>query len=110
MMLRTRSGTMQFRVVDKATGAGELVSLKEWLTVKQIRKVKSYPDFAWQFAQRLKKHYAAQGKDVAVYALGNVRLNRRDAAPFIDPKTDLAAEPWDHFRHHSWILPSPYQE
>ncbi len=107
MMLRTRSGNMQFRVVDKATGAGEMVPLRDWLTPKQRRKVQSYPDFAWQFAQRLKKHYADQGKEVAVYAQGTVRVNRRDAAPLIDPETDLAAEPWDPFRHHGWILPEP---
>lgn len=110
MMLRTRSGNMQFRVVDKATGASELIPLRNWLTPKQMRKVQSYPDFAWQFAQRLKKHYSAQGKDVAVYAHGSVRLNRREAAPLIDPKTDLAAQGWDHFRHHPWILPSPYEK
>lgn len=108
MMLRSRSGNMQFRVVDKATGAGELIRLNQWLTPKQKRKVQSHPDFAWQFAQRLKKHYAAQGAEIGVYVVGNVRVNRRDPAPFIDPKTDLAAEPWDHFRHHTWILPSPY--
>ncbi len=110
MMLRTRRGNLQFRVVDKVTGAGELVSLQKWLTPKQRRKVQAYPDFAWQFAQRLKSHYSEKGQDVAVYVLGNVGVNRRDFHPFIDPNTDLAAEPWDPFRHHSWILPSPYKK
>lgn len=110
MMLRTRRGNLQFRVVDTETGAGEMISLKKWLTPKQRRKVQSYPDFAWQFAQRLKDHYSAQGQKVAVYAQGTVGVNRREFHPFIDPKTDLAAEPWDPFRHHSWILPSPYKK
>ena len=85
-------------------------SLKKWLTPKQRRKVQAYPDFAWQFAQRLKDHYSAQGQKVAVYVQGTVGVNRREFHPFIDPKTDLAAEPWDPFRHHSWILPSPYKK
>ena len=110
MMLRTRRGNLQFRVVDTETGAGELISLKKWLTPKQRRKVQAYPDFAWQFAQRLKDHYSAQGQKVAVYVLGNVGVNRREFHPYINPKTDLAAEPWDPFRHHSWILPSPYKK
>ncbi|MGK0378971.1 MAG: hypothetical protein ACJA1Z_002793, partial [Patiriisocius sp.] len=25
----------------------------------------------------------------------------------IDPTIDLAAEEWNHFKHHDWILPSP---
>lgn len=109
MMLRTRNGNMQFRVVDKATGEGELIRLTEWLTPKQKRKVQSYPDFAWQFAQRLSKHYSRQGKDIGVYALGSVSVNRRDPSPLIDPKTDLTAVPWHHFRHNPWVLPSPYE-
>lgn len=110
MMLRSRSGNMQFRIVDKTTGTGELIRLNEWLTSKQKRKVQANPDFAWQFARHLKKHYLEEGKEVEVYVLGNVRVNRREPAPLIDPKTDLAAEHWDHFRHHPWILPSPYKK
>jgi hypothetical protein len=110
MMLRTRSGNLQFRVVDKATGSGELVPLRDWVTPKQRRKVQAYPDFAWQFAQRLKKHYAEAGKDVGVYVVGTVQVNQRDPAPLIDPGTDLAAESWDPFRHHSWILPEPVKK
>ena len=107
MMLRSRRGNLQFRVVDKASGKGHLVNLREWLTPKQIRKVQTHPDFIWQFAKRLKRHYASKGEAVSVYVIGEVRINRNDPAPLIDPKTDIAAEPWDPYRHHKWILPSP---
>ena len=110
MMLRSRSGNLAFRVVDKESGAAELVRLEDWLSDKQARKVQAYPDFAWQFAQRLRNHYLETGRHISVYVSGMVRVNRRNPAPLIDPETDLAAVPWDPFRHHPWILPSPYAQ
>ena len=107
MMLRTRQGDTRFRVVDRATGANEPVRLDDYLTPEQQEKVMAYPDFIWQFAQHLKKKYAAEGKDVAVYARGRLRINRRPFFPFIDSSVDLASEPWDPYRHHRWILPPP---
>ena len=110
MMLRSRSGNLKFRVVDKETGATEWIRLGDWLSDKQARKVQAYPDFIWQFAQRLKNHYREKGQDIAVYVSGMARVNRRHLAPLIDPETDLASVPWDPFRHHEWILPSPYSK
>lgn len=111
MMLRSRRGNLQFRVVDRGTGTGHLVNLSEWLTPKQASKVRTYPDFAWQFAQHLRSHYKREeGKDISVYVSGEIRVNKNAPGPFIDPKTDLAAEPWDPFRHHKWILPPPVEK
>ncbi len=107
MMLRTRQGDLRFRVEDARTGFREVVNLNHYLTPDQQEKVKAYPDFIWQFAQRLKAGYAAQGYQVAVYAQGRLRINRRPFYPFIDPTVDLASEPWDPFWHHRWILPPP---
>jgi len=108
MMLRSRSGNLTFRVVDKDSGATETIRLQEWLSDKQARKVQAYPDFAWQFAQRLKSQYRERGREISVYVSGMARVNRRHLAPLIDPGTDLASVPWDPLRHHEWILPSPY--
>ncbi|WP_461532485.1 HTTM domain-containing protein [Sinomicrobium sp.] len=108
MMLRSRGGYIRFKVVDKKTGAEEIVFPKDRLSVKQRRIISTKPDVIWQFAQRLKKEYAQEGKDVAVYAVGKVRVNRRSLQTFIDPKVDLTSVKWDHFRHSSWILPNPY--
>ncbi len=106
MMLRSRSGTIKFKVVNKDTGTSKMVDPKEYLSKNQIRKVGTYPDFIWQFAQYLKKEYAQKGEDISVFAKSKVRINGKKARPFIDPDTDLANEPWDHFRHNEWILPS----
>lgn len=108
MMLRSRTGQIQFRVVDKANGSSSFVNLGDYLTAKQRRRLAAYPDFIWQFAQHLKQEYAALGKDVSVYAKAKVSINGRPMKPFIDAKTDLAREPWSHFRHHEWILPSDF--
>ena len=68
--------------------------------------INSKPDLIWQFAQRLKKEYAEEGKNVQVFVNAKVSVNGRSFQQFIDPKVDLAGEKWQHFKHHHWILPS----
>ena len=107
MMLRSRSGMIQFVVLNKDTGVKTIVPHNLYLSPEQLQKVSCYPDFIWQFAQYLRKEYSARGQEIAVFAKGKVSINGRPLAAFIDPSVDLAAEKWDHFRHHKWILPSP---
>ncbi len=107
MMLRSKSGTVTVTVKDKKTGFEHKVNVYDELTPKQRRGLATKPDYMWQYAQRLKKRYAAKGQDVAVYFDARVSVNRRPLAPFIDPERDLAAEKWSHFKHHDWILPAP---
>ena len=106
MMLRSRSGTIKVKVVNKSTGEETLVDLDEHLTKKQKRKVACYPDFTWQFAQYLKREYAQQGHEIEVYVTNRVRVNKDKYKQFIDPKVDLANVPWKHFSHNEWIMPS----
>ncbi len=106
MMLRTKSATTSFTVVDKGTQTKIRVKLNDYLTKKQIRSVSSKPDVMWQFAQRLKSIYAKKGMDVEVHVNAYVSVNGRQIKQFIDPKVDLANEKWNPFKHHDWILPS----
>ncbi len=106
MMLRSRSGNIKFKVVDQKTKKKSIVNLEEHLTKKQNRRIGSYPDFIWQFAQRIKKSYAQNGQEVSVYVTSNVSVNGRPFTPFIDPEVDLASTPWNYFWHNEWILPS----
>jgi len=110
MMLRSRSGSTNYRVVDKATKKVTLVNLKDYLTPKQIRSVSAKPDVIWQFAQRLKSIYAAKGMDVEVYVHSFVSINGHKSKRFIDPNVDLASAKWHHFTHNDWILPSKSEE
>jgi vitamin K-dependent gamma-carboxylase len=106
MMLRSRSGTGTFSVVDKATGQRTFVHLSKYLSSKQMRSVQSKPDFIWQFAQKLEESYAKEGKEIEVYADIKVSINGRPRQQLTDPNIDLAAEEWNHFGHHDWIMKS----
>ncbi len=109
MMLRNRSGSVRFMVVDKENLKSKYINLRDYLSTKQRIRIGSYPDFIWQFAQHLKKEHARKGVDIEVYAYAHVSINGRPARALIDPKVDLASVPWDHFRHHPWILPAPWE-
>ncbi|WP_421813522.1 HTTM domain-containing protein [Flagellimonas sp.] len=106
MMLRSRSGSITFRVVNTETKDTTLINLNDYLTKKQQRRVACYPDFIWQFAQYLKKEYAQKGENVQVFAKNKVRVNQAPRRELIDPNVDLANVPWKHFAHNDWILPS----
>ena len=107
MMLRSRVGRGQFKVVNQTTGDTLFIKPDDYLTKPQRRKVFSYPDFSWQFAQFLKKKFEKDGTEVSVYLVNSmISINGRPYAPFIDQETDLANTPWKPFQHHDWILPS----
>jgi len=106
MMLRSKSGRSDFKVVEAGSRDTIYVDKSRYLSRKQLGAVNSKPDLIWQFAQRLKKEYAGEGKNVQVFVSAKVSVNGRSFQQFIDPKVDLAAEKWHHFKHHHWILPS----
>ncbi|MEP2686999.1 HTTM domain-containing protein [Maribacter dokdonensis] len=109
MMLRSRQGKGRYKVVDKNTEEVFIINPKDYVSRSQERKIFAYPDFAWQFAQYLKKEFKEENRDVSVYLENSkISINRKPYEPFIDSKTDLGAETWYRTKHHSWILPSPY--
>ncbi|MEP1983957.1 MAG: HTTM domain-containing protein, partial [Maribacter dokdonensis] len=109
MMLRSRQGKGRYKVVDKNTEEVFIINPKDYVSRSQERKIFAYPDFAWQFAQYLKKEFKEENRDVSVYLENSkISINRKPYEPFIDSKTDLAGETWYRTKHHSWILPSPY--
>lgn len=109
MMLRSRSGTIQFKVIEKQSGKSEIIDLDEYLSKKQRSRIAAYPDFIWQFAQHLKKEYAERGVPISVYAVNSkVSINGRPSRAFIDSEVDLANAKWNYFWHNEWILPSPH--
>ncbi|WP_420603100.1 HTTM domain-containing protein [Flagellimonas sp.] len=110
MMLRSRSGIVHFKIINKKTGEESKVNLDDYLTKKQKRKVASYPDFTWQFAQYLKKDYASRGEDIQVFVSCKVKVNKGKFHEFIDPKVDLAGTPWKHLSHNDWIRPSSKED
>lgn len=106
MMLRSRSGSTLFKVKDKATGKIIPLNLNERLTSKQRRAISTKPDFIWQYAQRLKKEFAAEGKEVTIHVRCRVKINDSSFETLIDPKVDLAQAKWNYFCHNEWLMPS----
>jgi len=106
MMLRSKSGTVIYRVKDKNTEEVVRVKLHDYLSKKQRRIAATKPDIMWQFAQRLKQEYADKGQDVAVFIDSRISVNGRKYTQFTDKTIDVAAQPWDTFKHTTWILPS----
>lgn len=104
MMLRARTGITSFIVEDKSTGERFNYPTYKKLKNKQIRLVGCYPDAIWQMAQHIKKEYAQQGRDVAVYVDSKVSINQHPYKKFIDPDIDLASVKWDFFQHSDWII------
>lgn len=107
MMLRSKSGTLNVYVIDKATGEKERYHFNQLLGAKQQAAVRTKPDLMWQLAQRIQKIEKEKGRDVAVYMESIVSVNHGGYHQFIDPNVDLAAEKWHPFKHSEWILPSP---
>ena len=105
-MLRAKSATATYSVVDKETNNAIPIKLNDYLTKKQQRGASAKPDVIWQFAQHLKQHFAGKGKSVEVYVRAYVSVNGKPSKQLIDPKVDIANEEWHHFKHHDWILPS----
>lgn len=106
MMLRGRSGITNFYVLDKndPNAKRKYINKNEYLSKKQLRSISAKPDVIWQFAQRLKKEFADQGKDVAVYVKSKVSINGKKSRTFIDPEVDLASQPWNYFTTNPWII------
>ncbi|WP_407654634.1 hypothetical protein [Catalinimonas niigatensis] len=106
MMLRSKSGYVNFKVFDPESGKTEFVDKSKYLTSKQQRMIASRPDMCWQFVQKLKEEYAEQGKpNVEIYAIGKVGINGRTEQALFDPERNLAEVAWHPFRKSDWLLP-----
>lgn len=106
MMLRSKAGIIDFKVLNHHTKEQLSVDLNEHLSVKQRRVIGSKPDMIWQFAQRLKEQYEEQGHEVSVFAThSRVSINGGPWRDFVKPDVDLAAQPWHYFGHQPWIFP-----
>lgn len=107
MMLRTKSGVINYKVVDKETGRATIIDHHRMVSPKQRNMLATKPDVMWQFIQRLKKQYKEEGKEVAIYILNSkVSVNGQPYKPFINPKVDMTTVSWDTFKHSSWIINS----
>jgi hypothetical protein len=106
VMLIEKTGSAEFTVVDRATGARAYVRNRDHLTPLQEKAMAAQPDLLLAFAHHLAREHQARGRDVAVYADAFVSLNGRPPARLVPPDLDLTSvrEGWGP---RSWILPAP---
>ncbi len=110
MMLRSKSGYTNYRVIDAKTNVVIPIKMDDYLTKNQQRTASTKPDVIWQFAQHLKKDFAKKGIDVKVFVNANVRVNGKDMRPLTNPEVDLASVPWTPLKHSEWLLPSVQED
>lgn len=103
MMLRSKTGHIQYIVQDKKTLRKYIVNARQYLTQRQFDDLIGHPDMILQFAHFLRDKYQKNLKgDVSVFATSQVRFNGRSPIEMIRPGTDLAKEERS-FSHYKWI-------
>lgn len=104
MMLRQRSGHVNFKVVEKGAKDTMYYYFHDKMNSKQLRMVSAYPDAIWQFSKKIKKEFEDKGKEVEIYVDCLASTNNSPAKRLINPKTDFAKAEWNYFFHNDWIL------
>ncbi len=104
VMIVEKSGAVDFRVRDPATGREWLVPADEGLTPFQARMMSTQPDLILQAAHWVAADFAESGvPGVEVRADAFVSMNGRCGARLVDPTVDLARER-DGLAPKRWIL------
>ncbi|MBV1859727.1 MAG: HTTM domain-containing protein [Nannocystaceae bacterium] len=105
MKLRSKRGSVRFRVVDIVTHDTWTVDPATELTKRQARKIRGKPELIRQYANHLVDRYREdEGKTVNVYVDAMTALNYREPQPFIDPDFELGHEPAS-LGPYGWVLP-----
>lgn len=108
VMAEEKVGWATFTLTDPTTAVSERVAITDVLTANQAHVAATRPDVLHQVATTLaERRAAATGIRPRVRVDARVSWNGRPNAPLIDPKVDLAAQPWRHGRHQPWILEPP---
>lgn len=110
MMLRSKSGSTFYRVIDSKTNALIPIDMNDYLTKNQQRTASTKPDVIWQFVQHLKKDFAKKGIDVKVFVNAHIKVNNNQYQRLIDPNVDLANVEWQPLKHSDWLLPSVQED
>jgi vitamin K-dependent gamma-carboxylase len=108
VMAEEKVGWARFQLTDPVTGTTDTVNITDVLTPNQAHVAALRPDLLHQVSSILADRRAADtGVRPQVRVDAWVSWNGRPHARLIDPAVDLAAMPWRHGRHQSWILEPP---
>lgn len=104
VMIVEKAGIARFEVRDPASDRTWIVYPREYLTSRQEKMLSVQPELIRQFAHHLRREFAARGiPAVEVRADVEVAMNGRRRRRLIDPRVDLAREPFS-WRPYAWIL------
>ena len=107
VLLTEKTGHLEYRVADPATGLDLLVHPGDHFTPLQVERMAHQPDMIQQGAKIICDRYRGLGHpDPQVRADAHVSYNGRPAARLIDPEVDLAAQPTT-ILPKPWLLPAP---
>ncbi|MGH1348262.1 MAG: HTTM domain-containing protein [Nannocystales bacterium] len=110
MKLRSKKGSVKFRVVDVVTQETWTVDPKTELTKRQARKIRGKPELIRQYANHLVERYRRdEDRIVNVYVDAMTALNYRKPQRFIDPDFELGHEPAS-LGPYRWVLPMKWSE
>lgn len=107
MMLRSKSGAIQFQVKEKDGRGIWFIDPAHYYSEEQRTDIATHPDMAWQAAQTIREDFRRRGYDVQVFAEGVVSLNGGPRRPLYDSTVDLAAVPWQWWGHRQWVVLHP---
>ncbi|MEM1403042.1 MAG: HTTM domain-containing protein [Pseudomonadota bacterium] len=107
VMLREKSGALQYRVVFGEEREVVLLSPNQYLTEDQYREMAGQPDMILQLAHYIRDEYESRGLGpVEVYADSKVALNGRRSHAMIYPDVNLSNVEQGIARAN-WITPAP---
>jgi vitamin K-dependent gamma-carboxylase len=105
VMLMEKDGSVDFRVVEPASGRTFHVSPRAYFTPYQTATMAPQPDMVLEAARIIADDFRVRGMSrPAVYADAFASLNGRPMQRLIDPRVDLAREV-DGLSNKTWILP-----
>lgn len=104
VLLNEKTGLVDYRVVERATGRTWRVMPSGELTPIQHEQMRTQPDMIRDYALHLRDVHAAAGRDVAVYADAWASLNGRPPQRLIRPDLDLV-RPLPELESEGWIVP-----
>jgi vitamin K-dependent gamma-carboxylase len=107
VMVREKSGSLEYRVTSPSTGRSWRVSPHQYLTWRQVNEMIGQPDMILALAHHVRDDFARRGLGpVEVRADSFITLNGRPMARFLDADVDLALEE-DTFGRAPFVLPRP---
>lgn len=102
VLLIEKTGQVDYKVVDRATGRRWTVNPATELSILQHKQMRTQPDMILDYAHHIADRNRAEGRDVEVYAESFASLNGRRTQRLIDPEVDLAVT---RYGDDGWIVP-----